>query len=171
MCNDIFSIGPPPDLPGCMGPLFPADRETVPVGCSICIPQGTYVNLDCGVISGNTPEIKYSWERDNVSVSTARILLVRFEGSYTCTVMNLDGMDSATTEVYCKLCVCVCVCVCMCVCACVCVHVCVCMRVCVCISACVHACVCMCVCACVCVFVCVCVCMCACTECIASPTV
>ena len=109
MCNDIFSIGPPPVLPGCMGPLFPADRETVNVGCPICIPQGTYVNLDCGVMSENTTEIEYSWERDNVTVSTARILQVRFEGSYTCTATNLDGMDSATTDVYCKLCVCVCV--------------------------------------------------------------
>ena len=110
-------------------------------------------------MSGNTSEIKYSWERDNVSVSTARILLVRFEGSYTCTVMNLDGMDSATTEVYCKLCVCVYVCVCVRVCICACVHACVCM------------CVCACVCACVCVCLCACVCMRACTECIASPTV
>ena len=117
VCNFplIFSIGPPPDLPGCMGPLFPADRETVNVGCPVCILQGTYVNLDCGVMSGNTPEIKYSWEHDNVSVSTARILQVRFEGSYTCTVMNLDGMDSATTDVFCRLCVCGCVSVSVCV--------------------------------------------------------
>ena len=138
VCIHQLSIitGPPPVLPGCMGPLFPADRETVSVGCPICIPQGTYVNLDCGVISGNTPEIKYSWERDNVTVSTARVLLVRFEGSYTCTVMNLDGMDSATTEVFCKF-----VCVCARVCMCVCVHVCV-----------LHVCVCPCVCVCVCLF-------------------
>ena len=100
-----FSIitGPPPVLPGCMGPLFPADREAVNVGCPVYIPEGTYVNVDCGVMSGNTLEIEYSWERDNVSVSTARILLVRLEGNYTCTVTNLDGMDSATTDVYCKL--------------------------------------------------------------------
>ena len=71
------------------------------------------MNLDCGVMSGNTPELEHSWERDNVTISTARVLQVRFEGSYTCTVTNLDGMDSATTEVYCKLCVCVCVCACM----------------------------------------------------------
>ena len=99
-----FSIiaGPPPVLLGCMGPLFPVDREAVNVGCPVYIPEGTYVNLDCGVMSGNTPEIEYSWERDNVNVSTARVLPVRLEGNYTCTVTNLDGMDSATTDVYCK---------------------------------------------------------------------
>ena len=58
------------------------------------------MNLDCGVISGNTLEIEYSWERDNVTVSTARVLQVHFEWSYTCTVTNLDGMNSATTDVY-----------------------------------------------------------------------
>ena len=58
------------------------------------------MNLDCGVISGNTLEIEYYWERDNVTVSTARVLQVHFEWSYTCTVTNLDGMNSATTDVY-----------------------------------------------------------------------
>ena len=96
------------------------------MGCAICIPEGTYLNLDCGVISGNTPELMYSWSQANDTISTARAILVRFEGSYTCTVTNLDGMDSETTDVFCKLCVCVCVCACVRVCMRACVRACVC---------------------------------------------
>ena len=93
------STGPPPVLPKCSGPLFLGSNETVNVGCPVFIPKGKYMNLDCSVLSGNTPELTYGWKRNNVSVSTARVLQVRIEGNYTCMVENLDGKESATTVV------------------------------------------------------------------------
>ena len=94
--------GSPPVLPECMGTLTPANGEVINVGCSVSIYEGMYVNLDCGVIAGLTSEISYWWEHNSVNVSTERVLQVRTKGNYTCTVNNLDGVDSATTTVICK---------------------------------------------------------------------
>ena len=60
------------------------------------------MTLDCGVISGQTPEISYQWVRDDMEVSTERTLTVNIEGNYTCEVTNLDGVDTQTSMVFCK---------------------------------------------------------------------
>jgi len=61
------------------------------------------VTLDCGVISGLTPEITYLWVRNGMeNISMERTLMVNSEGNYTCEVSNLDGVDTLTSMVFCK---------------------------------------------------------------------
>ena len=79
--------------------MFPDDDEVVPVGCNICVPEGTEVVLDCTVQFG-TPPIVYVWrdEEDNI-ISMNPTLRVSEAGNYSCFASNADREDVTETSV------------------------------------------------------------------------
>ena len=73
-----------------------ADGGTAPVGCNVCIPEGSSVTLDCTVSVG-TPPITYAWSGppDGNVISSQPRLTVNTQGDYNCNASNLDGPSGA----------------------------------------------------------------------------
>ena len=94
----------PPVLPTCAASvIFRDDNEVAPVGCNVCIPQGTTVTLDCTATIGSSP-ISYEWRNgDGMVVSNSSTFEVTMEGDYNCTASNEDspGVSSASV-LFCK---------------------------------------------------------------------
>ena len=104
----------PPVLPDCPDPddtviVSGTVTEVVPVGCDVCVQQTAdanfKLNLNCTPISGEGP-FSYFWMVETASgtrnlTDVGPILRVNREGNYTCIVTNEDGMDQATSRVFC----------------------------------------------------------------------
>lgn len=91
-----------PTFPGCEGgvsAIFPRSGMVVPIGCTICIPRGSSVILDCNAMTPSNI-LTYMWLVNGMSISTTnRRLRVTEEASYTCRAANLDFPNEMETSV------------------------------------------------------------------------
>ena len=105
--RNIFFSGNAPMLPGCPGGagviLFPNPGDVVNVGCTVCIPQGTVITLDCS--GASTTAVSYEWRDSNDQlVSSMARLTTTIADNYTCSATNIDNpTELMTTVLACEL--------------------------------------------------------------------
>ena len=108
MQRNIFSFsGGAPNLPGCPEGanqvIFPDPGTVVVAGCTVCIPRGSVITLDCSGASATA--VSYEWrDANNQLVSSMARFTTTIEGMYTCNATNVDNpTETAVTVLACEL--------------------------------------------------------------------
>ncbi len=100
-CVFLFT-GAAPDVQVCSRTQFPQTSDVVPVGCTVCIPEGDVIPLNCTGRSAS--EVSYEWRNgDGAVVSTSSLLVAGTKDNYTCTATDFDHIPAiAISMVACK---------------------------------------------------------------------
>lgn len=90
-----------PSFRGCGADLlaiFPTSGDTVPVGCTVCIREGSRVTLDC-LATTATQDITYEWTGPGGIITRSQLITVSMQGSYRCRASNLDFPNTTIVSV------------------------------------------------------------------------
>ncbi len=100
--NVCLVTGAAPDIQVCSRTQFSRIGDVVPVGCTVCIPEGDIIRLDCTAQSST--KVFYEWKNSaDLVVSTSPLLITRTNDNYTCTATNLDHTPTiAVSMVVCE---------------------------------------------------------------------
>ncbi len=96
-CNVSVCLvtGSAPDVQVCPSEntQFPQSGDVVPVGCTVCIPEGDVIVLNC--TGQSVSEVFYKWQNGaGIVVSTSPLLTTDNKDNYTCTATNLDHIPA-----------------------------------------------------------------------------
>ncbi len=90
--------GEPPNIQRCSELTFGQSGQTIPVGCTVCIPEGAVITLDCSGTSAS--DVFYEWRNSDGSiVSTSPLFSTGVNDNFTCTATNLDNSPEFAVSV------------------------------------------------------------------------
>ena len=101
-----FYPGAVPDIPGCPDGedqiLFPEPGSVVSAGCTVCIPEGSEITLNCTGASDSP--VSYEWRDSNDQlVSSMARFTTTLADTYTCNATNIDNpTETVVTVVSCE---------------------------------------------------------------------
>ena len=102
----ILFPGAAPNIPGCPGGedqiLFPESGSVVSAGCTVCIPEGSEITLNCTGASDSP--VSYEWrDSNNQLVSSMASFTTTLADTYTCNATNADNpTETVQTIVSCE---------------------------------------------------------------------